>query len=258
MKFIETHFHLDYLKEAPAEEILAKAREQGVEKLITISVEPANLKDARELAQRFAELYFTQGVHPHDAKKMTPETMQEIEEHARNDKKCVAIGEIGLDYHYDHSPRDTQREVFRKQLELACKLDLPVVIHSRDADEDTELILNEFSTRLKRKGVIHSFTSGKGLASFALAQGFYLGFNGIITFKNAQAVREIVEITPPEQILLETDAPFLTPVPHRGKENQPAYLPFVAHRIAEIKGMDTETIAPQLYQNACQLFEFKN
>lgn len=256
MKFVETHFHLDYLKAMPAPEVMATARAVGVDKFITISVEPDNLANARELAGQYDDLYCTQGVHPHDASKMTAKTLQEIEEQAKNFTKCVGIGEIGLDYHYDHSPREVQRDVFRQQLDLACRCQLPVVIHSRDAEEDTRDILREFSPRLKRKGVIHSFTSGRELAEFALGEGFYLGFNGIITFKNAVDVRSIVELAPAEQILLETDAPFLTPVPHRGQENRPCHLPLIAQKMAEIKGQDLAELAAILYRNSLDLFKF--
>ena len=131
MKFIETHFHLDYLKAYPPQDILEKSREQGVDKFITISVEPENLATARTLAEQYEDLYCTQGVHPHDAIKMDRASLQEIEEQAKNLEKCVAIGEIGLDYHYDHSPRDVQRKVFCQQLDIAQRLNLPVVIHSR-------------------------------------------------------------------------------------------------------------------------------
>ena len=256
MKFIETHFHLDYLKAFPPEEIIAKGRAKGVEKFITIAVEPDNLKTVRDLAGQFDELYCTQGVHPHDAIKMTPEALSEIRENAHSFKKCLAIGEIGLDYHYEHSPKDIQRKVFRQQLEIACQLDLPVVIHSRDADEDTQSILKEFSRGLKRKGVIHSFTAGKALAEFALGEGFFLGLNGIITFKNVQELHSIVELTPTLQILLETDSPFLTPVPHRGQENGPYYLPLVAQKVAEIKKQDLQELAPLIYENSQRLFQF--
>ena len=252
MKFIETHFHLDYLKAHPPQEILDKSRKQGVEKFLTISVEPENLPTVRTLTEQYEDLYCTQGVHPHDAIKMDETILQEIEEQAKSLDKCVAIGEIGLDYHYDHSPRNIQREVFCQQLDIACRLNLPVVIHSRDADEDTEAILKDFFCT----GVIHSFTAGKKLAQFALKKGFYLGFNGIITFKNAENVRNILKMTPEERILIETDAPFLTPNPHRGRENGPYYLPLVAQKTADIKESDLEELAPILYENSQKLFQF--
>jgi TatD DNase family protein len=166
----------------------------------------------------------------------------------------VAVGEIGLDYHYNHSSQDIQKQVFSEQLELACELGKPVIIHSREADEDMIKILQKFAPKLSRKGVIHSFTSGPELAKAAIEMGFYLGFNGIITFKNAVNVREIVKLCPVDRILLETDAPFLTPVPFRGKENKPSYLPHILEKTAEIKGLPEHTVQDICYQNSMQLF----
>ncbi len=253
-KFIETHCHLDYLKDLPTNKILEKAKAEGIEKFITIAVEPDNLEIVKNLAETYEEVFFTQGIHPHEARLITAEAFQTIEQTAKTHPKCVAVGEIGLDYHYDNSPREKQREVFRKHLDLASRIDKPVVIHSREADEDTINILKEFSDPLKKKGVIHSFTAGKKLAEFALSEGFYLGFNGIITFKKAENVRDIVALTPINQILFETDSPFLTPVPHRGKENAPFYLPFIASEIAKILNIDEQTLNQQVYQNSENLF----
>lgn len=254
-KIIETHCHLDYLKNEPLQDILKKSEEAGIEKIITISVEPDNFDVVKELANQHAQIYFTQGIHPHDAKLSTDEALKIIEERV-NDEKMVAVGEIGLDYHYDNSPREKQREVFRAQLDIAIKHDKPVVIHSRDADEDMMTILKEKAPKLKRKGVVHSFTSGPELAQTAIDLGFYLGFNGIITFKKAQEVRDIVELCPIERILTETDAPFLTPVPHRGKENAPFYLPHVIEKIAQIKNLPHEEVLEITYKNAFDLFLF--
>lgn len=253
MNIIETHCHLDYLEKESLEEILKKSKEVGIDKIITIAVEPDNFDKVFELSKRYEEIYFTQGVHPHDAIKAKPEDLKQIEQRAI-EKKMVAVGEIGLDYHYNHSPRDIQIKRFEEQLEIAIKTNKPVVIHSREADEDMMSILKNFAPHMKRKGVIHSFTSTKELAELALDEGFYLGFNGIITFKNAHAVREIVELTPIERILIETDSPFLTPVPHRGKENAPYYLPFVLDKIVEIKLLDKEMASKIIRENSESLF----
>lgn len=250
---IETHCHLDYLKALPLEEIRQKISEAGITKVITIGVDPLNLDKVKELSESCEEVYFTQGIHPHDAKEATDVEFNKIIERS-SVKKMVAVGEIGLDYHYNNSPADVQRSVFEKQLQIACDNDLPVVIHTRDADEDTKAILRNFSSKLKRKGVVHSFTSTIELAEFVLNEGFYLGFNGIITFKKAENVQEVVKITPSERILFETDSPFLTPVPHRGKENAPYYLPFVAAKIAELKNLDLEALKIQVYQNSLNCF----
>jgi TatD DNase family protein len=250
---IETHCHLDYLKAEPLEEIRRKISEAGISKVITIGVDPLNLDKVKELSDSYEEIYYTQGIHPHDSKEATDLEFQKIAQRC-SDRKMVAVGEIGLDYHYDNSPRDIQRSYFEKQLQIAVDHDLPVVIHTREAEEDTKSILKNFAPHLKRKGVVHSFTSSKDLAEFVLEEGFYLGFNGIITFKKADNVQEVVKITPPERILFETDSPFLTPVPHRGKENAPYYLPFIAARIAELKGMDLEGLKQIVYRNSLDCF----
>ena len=250
---IETHCHLDYLKELPLEEIRTKIKEAGISKVITIGVDPENLDKVMELARLYPEIYYTQGIHPHDSKEASENDFNKIIARSR-EPKMVAVGEIGLDYHYNNSPPDVQKKMFERQLQIACDQDLPVVIHTREADADTISILKNFSKTLKRKGVIHSFTSTKELAEFVLNEGFYIGFNGIITFKKAENVQEVVKITPAESILFETDSPFLTPVPHRGKENAPYYLPFVAAKVAELKGLELEALKQQVYQNSLKCF----
>ncbi|AXS83545.1 MULTISPECIES: TatD family hydrolase [Marinobacter] len=250
---IETHCHLDYLRERPLEETLEQTQQVNIEKVITIAVSPDNLARVRELSQIAAWVYGTQGIHPHDAESYSDEVEAEIRAHA-GDEKIVAIGEIGLDYFYDNADREVQRQVFRRQLQIACDTDRPVVIHSREADEDTIAILSEFEASLKRRGVIHSFTSGPGLARYALDQGWCLGFNGITTFNKAENVRDIVRMAPLDQILLETDSPFLTPVPYRGKENAPFYLPFVAEKIAEVKHLPLDDVITRTYKNSLQTF----
>ena len=250
---IETHCHLDYLKDRPLSDTLEQSQRVNIEKVITIAVSPDNLATVRELAGSNDWVFGTQGVHPHEAETYTDEVEAEIRQHATDDK-IVAVGEIGLDYFYDNADRSVQREVFRRQLQIACDSDRPVVIHSRDADDDTIAILKEFEHSLERRGVIHSFTSGPGLARYAIDQGWCLGFNGITTFNKAENVRDIVRMTPIEQILLETDAPFLTPVPYRGRENAPFYLPFVAEKIADVKELPMDEVLSQTYQNSLRTF----
>jgi TatD DNase family protein len=250
---IETHCHLDYLKDRPLAETLAEAQRVNIERVITIAVSPDNLATVRELSQAAPWVYGTQGVHPHDAEKYSEAAEEEIRAHA-GDAKIVAVGEIGLDYFYDNADRDVQRDVFRRQLQIACDTDRPVVIHSREADDDTIEILKEFEGTLKRRGVIHSFTSGPGLAQYALDEGWCLGFNGITTFNKAENVRDIVRMAPIGQILLETDSPFLTPVPYRGKENAPFYIPFVAEKIAEVKQLPLEDVLATTYDNSLRTF----
>ena len=250
---IETHCHLDYLKAEPLDDIRRKIKEAGITKIVTIGVDPENLDKVLELSNTFEEIYFTQGIHPHDARLATDVEFNKIITRSQM-PKMVAVGEIGLDYHYNNSPPEIQRAVFEKQLQIACDQDLPVVIHTRDADEDTKAILKNFSGKLKRTGVVHSFTSTLELAEFVLNEGFYIGYNGIITFKKSEGVQAVVKITPTDRILFETDSPFLTPVPHRGKENAPFYLPHIAAKIAELKGVDLEELKTQVFSNSLKCF----
>lgn len=250
---IETHCHLDYLKEVELEEIVERSQAAGVERIITISVAPSNLDTVLNLTRQHDMIFGTQGVHPHEAEKFTSDTEAQIREQAL-DPRILAIGEIGLDYFYEHADRKVQQRVFETQLQIASDLDLPVVIHSREADEDTMSILANFENTLKKRGVIHSFTSGPELAQYAIDQGFCLGFNGICTFNKAENVRDIIRMTPLENIILETDAPYLTPVPYRGKENAPFYLPFVAEKVAEVKEVLVDAFLPVAYANSERLF----
>lgn len=250
---IETHCHLDYLKDRPLAETLTLSKQAGVEKIITIAVSPDNLDSVLAIAANNPDIFCTQGIHPHDASKYSDEVEAKIIFNLTQ-QKVVAVGEIGLDYHYDNSPRQLQIDAFRRQLTIAINHEKPVVIHTREAEDDTAQILNEMAPRLARKGVIHSFTSTPDLAKTVLALGFHIGFNGIITFKNAQNVRDIVELTPIDKILIETDSPFLAPIPHRGKENAPFNLPFVAAKIAEIKNISVDEVLRITTQNAKNLF----
>jgi TatD DNase family protein len=251
---IETHCHLDYLEELSTTEVLQKCKEYNIEKIITIAVAPDNFQKVLDLTKNFSNIYGTQGVHPHHATTYNKNVEQQIIENSKLEK-ILAIGEIGLDYHYNKSPKEIQIYALESQLEIACQENLPVVIHSRDAEDDTIRILEKFAPRLKRKGVIHSFTSELRLAEKALKLGFYLGFNGIITFKNADNVRAALKITPLSKLLLETDSPYLTPIPFRGKENAPYYLPCVAHFMSEFLDIDCEKLLKQIYSNSQSLFK---
>jgi TatD DNase family protein len=250
---IETHCHLDYLDQEQLAFTLQKSAETGIEKIITIAVSPGNLDTVLELTRQAPNIWGTQGIHPHEAETYTAEVDSLIRERCA-DERILAVGEIGLDYYYDHADRAVQRSVFEQQLQIAADLNMPVVVHTREADDDTRDILANFSGKLSRKGVIHSFTSGLPLAQFCLAEGFMLGFNGIATFNQADNVREVVAATPLEQILLETDAPYLTPVPYRGKPNAPYYLPFIAEKVAEVKQVEIEDLLQQAYRNSQALF----
>lgn len=250
---IETHCHLDYLDADELAATLAQSAQVGIERIITIAVSPANLARVLELTREAANIWGTQGIHPHEAASFNAEAEALIRLHAA-DERILAIGEIGLDYYYDHADRAVQRTVFERQLQLAADLDMPVVIHTREADEDTRDILRAFSPLLRRKGVLHSFTSGLPLAEYCLSEGFMLGFNGIATFNRADNVREVICATPLEQILLETDAPYLTPVPYRGRPNAPFYLPLIAEKVAQVKQLEIESMLQQVYRNSITAF----
>lgn len=250
---IETHCHLDYLKNGSVEEIIEKASQHNISKIMTISVEPGNLDTVLNLAKTHEIVFGTQGIHPHQAKLYDQQAKEKIKENLKH-PKIVAVGEIGLDYHYNKSPRKQQLLAFEEQLEIACEENYPVVIHSRDADQDTIEILEKFAPSLEKKGVIHSFTSGLELAEKAIDLGFHLGFNGIITFKNADNVREALKLCPLEKLLLETDSPFLTPVPYRGKENAPYFLPFVAEFMSDFLEVEIDELLERIHLNSTKLF----
>ena len=250
---IETHCHLDYLTADDLDSELQQASEVGIERFITIAVSKDNLSTVLELTRTSPQIWGTQGIHPHEAADWDAALAQRVTSGA-SDSRVVAIGEIGLDYFYDHADRAAQRRAFEDQLAIAADLELPVVIHTRDADSDTREILENALPSMQARGVIHSFTSSIELAEFCLDSGFSLGFNGICTFKNADNVRDVVKVTPLDRILLETDSPYLTPVPYRGRPNSPKYLPFIAEKIAEIKDVKVDTLLIAAKENSERLF----
>lgn len=253
-QFFETHCHLDSLKTRSIDETVNECHKVGVNKILTIAVNPENLQVVSELTKKYDSVYGTQGVHPHDARLFLDHYLDEIKNEVKLNSKILAIGEIGLDYHYDFSPKKTQLDVFEKQILLAIDLDLPVVIHSREADDDMMNFLNKYGPKMNRKGILHSFSSSIELAKTALKQNFFLAFNGIATFKMAETVRDTLKITPSENLLFETDSPYLAPTPHRGKENNPIFIPHIANKIAEIRGeRDKESFFYQVYQNSLKI-----
>ncbi len=250
---IETHCHLDYLDDDGLQDTLQRCNDLGIERIITIAVSPDNLGTVLSLTRTADNIWGTQGIHPHEADAYN-DSVETLIRTGCSDERILAVGEIGLDYYYDHADRSAQREAFERQLQLAVELEMPVVIHTREADDDTRAILQNFESALTRKGVIHSFTSSLALAKYCLDSGFMLGFNGITTFNRADNVREVVAATPLDRILLETDAPYLTPVPYRGRPNAPHFLPFVAEKVAEVKAVDIEVLLRQAHANSLQLF----
>ncbi len=248
---IDTHCHLEMPEFDPdREDVIRRASDAGVEVLVTIGSDVESSEEAVRLAAAHGPVYATVGVHPHDAAELDDEAVARLKELARHEK-VVAIGETGLDYHYDRSPRDVQRRSFEAQLRLARELDLPVVIHSREAKADTLAIIS--ATGVNR-GVMHCFSGDMDMAERAMAMGLYISFAGPVTFKNARRLQGIASEVPDEYLLMETDAPYLTPVPLRGRRNEPSYLIHTAGRLAELRGVSTGDIARITSLNARRLF----
>jgi TatD DNase family protein len=206
------------------------------------------------IAESYDWIHTSLGIHPHDAAKVEERHLDQMKTLAAH-PKVVAIGETGLDYHYDHAPRELQRDVFRRQLEIASELDLPVIVHTRNADADTEDLLRRFAPK---RGVLHCFTSGAALADAALEIGFMISFSGIATFPNAKDLIDIVKKVPPDRILIETDCPYLAPVPHRGKRNEPAFVADTAKFIAKTRDTDMEQLELETYRNYTRLFSLED
>ncbi len=245
MNVIDSHCHLDAaVFDADREAVIRRALDAGVEYMVAIGSGdgPPDLEAGIRLAEAHDFIYATVGVHPHDASKATEETWSRLESLAAH-AKVVAIGEIGLDYHYDLSPRETQRAVFVRQLELARDAALPIVIHTREAWDDTIELVKAHWPAGALGGVFHCFSGGPAEAEQALGLGFMLSFSGIITFSKAGEVRAALRQTPLERLLIETDAPYLAPVPWRGKRNEPAFVVETAKKVAEIKGLALEEVA---------------
>ncbi|HET8653976.1 MAG TPA: TatD family hydrolase [Longimicrobiaceae bacterium] len=248
---IDSHAHLtDERFAGEVDEVLARAHEAGVDSVICVATDVEGSRAALALAERHAGLFATVGVHPHSAAGATPEAIAELRALAAH-PRAVAIGEMGLDFHYDFAPREAQHEAFLRQIELARELDLPVVVHAREADGDLVALLREAGRG--SRGVLHSFSSGRELLETALDLGWYASFSGMITFKN-YAQTELLRLVPLDRLLVETDSPYLAPVPNRGKRNEPAYVALVARRAAELRGEEPEVLAEAAARNTRTLF----
>ena len=245
------HCHLDKLEEGP-EAALEQARQNGVNHVVTIGTEPEDHPVVLALAQKFyPQVFCTLGVHPHEGARYTEEIGKWIRQNL-NEPSVIAVGEIGLDYYYNQSPQDEQREAFRQQLQIAKDFKMPVEIHTRDAEPDTVEILKEFKGDVT--GIIHCFTGTQWLADQCLDLGFNISISGVVTFKNADGLRETVKKIPHDRIHVETDAPFLAPIPHRGKKNTPAFVVHTAKVVAGLLGISEEKLAEQTRTNAQKMF----
>ena len=251
---IDTHCHLDFPDFAPErDEVVARAKAAGVERMVTISTFVSRYDRYREIAEAYDNVWFTIGTHPHQAHE-EPEAGVEDLVRLSAHPRCIGIGEAGLDYHYDKAPRDTAARVFRTHIAAARETGLPLVIHARDADEDVATILREEMGKGPFKALLHCFTASRMLAETGLELGLYVSFSGVVTFKNSEELRAIAKDVPLERILVETDAPFLAPVPYRGKRNEPAYVASTAAVLAEVKGISADDMARATTQNALRLF----
>lgn len=264
---VDTHAHLDDPRYGEdIDKILERAKEAGLEYIVSVGclrqktthdpeISDANLKRLIEIMKKYDMVYGAVGIHPHDAGSAVVGTLSKIAELA-GDKKVVAVGETGLDYYYEHSPKDLQKDLFVKQINIARQLNLPLIIHSREAEKDTIDIIRHEDVR-ETGGVVHCFSGSYEMAKKCLDMGLYISFTGIVTFQNAAALHELVRKIPVEYMLLETDCPYLAPQPHRGKRNEPSFVAFVAGRIAELKKLSYNDVARITTQNAKKLFNLQ-
>jgi TatD DNase family protein len=248
---IDSHCHLDFADfEAEREEVIARAHRAGVGGMLTICTKTTEFPAVRALAEAHERIWCSVGVHPHEAASQPEADLVAMAAHP----KVVGIGETGLDFYYEHSPRERQEEVFRAHCAAARTTGLPLIVHTRDADQEMARVLEEESGKGTLFGVIHCFSSGPELAEKTIELGFYISFSGIVTFKNASTLREVAKNVPLDRILVETDAPYLAPVPHRGKRNEPAFVVHTAALIAELRGVAPEALAAATTENFFRLF----
>ncbi|HEU4596433.1 MAG TPA: TatD family hydrolase [Pyrinomonadaceae bacterium] len=256
--FVDSHAHIDGEEfDADRDEVLARARAAGVRALLNVGTgDPhgGNFERAVAVAEKYEGIYAAVGVHPHDAKLFDEAAERLLRRLLESGGRVVALGEIGLDFHYDHSPRDVQREVFRRQLRLARELRKPVVIHSREADEETVEILREEWSGAGLGCVMHCFGGSVRMAERVVEMGFYVSFAGNVTFKKAEALRDAARVVPLGRLLVETDCPFLSPVPFRGRRNEPAHVVETARFLAELRGVSHEELGRATSENFFRLF----
>lgn len=246
----DSHAHYDSEQFADdRKELLNALPQQGVCGIINCGTDIASSLATLELSDEFSFVYAACGIHPHEAEGCKQGYLSVLKKLCM-EEKCVAVGEIGLDYHYDFSPRDAQMQVFEQQLVLAKELDLPVIVHDREAHEDTMMLLK----RYRPKGVVHCFSGSAEMAKEVVKLGMYIGLGGAVTFKNARKPLEVAAIVPDDRLLIETDCPYMTPVPHRGKRCDSSYIPYTAEKLAEVRGVTAENILDLTRKNANTLF----
>ncbi|MDQ0228630.1 TatD family hydrolase [Metabacillus niabensis] len=249
----DTHAHLNATQfEEDVVEVIERAKSENVSHIVVVGFDRETITRAMELTEQYDMIYAAVGWHPVDAIDMTDEDLDWIKQLAAH-PKVVAIGEMGLDYYWDKSPKEIQQEVFRKQIQLAKEVKLPIIIHNREATEDVVKILQEENAS-EVGGIMHCFTGSLETAEKCMKMNFYLSFGGPVTFKNAKKPKEVVKEIPMDFLLIETDCPYLTPHPFRGKRNEPSYVKYVAEQIAELKGLTFEEVAKKTSDNAMKLF----
>ena len=253
--FVDSHCHLDYLEREghDLDEIVARAKRNGVNTMVTIGTKMREFDNVLSIAERYENIYCTVGVHPHEAEEepdISTEQLVEISKHP----KVIGIGETGLDYFYEHAPRNLQKASFRRHIAAARQTQLPLIVHTRDAEDDTIDILQDQYKKGAFLGIIHCFTSSRELAEKSIEIGFKISLSGIVTFKSAKDIQESVQSFKPEDILIETDAPFLAPVPNRGKKNEPSFVVHTAEKVAELQGLSVKEIADITTDNFFNMF----
>jgi len=251
---IDTHAHLDDEKfSEDQEEVIQRALDNGIKTIINIGYDKNTIQSTLQLVDRYDFIYGAIGWHPNNAHEMSEDDFDWLDKQLDH-PKVLAIGEIGLDYYWDYAPKDIQQDVFRRQIQLAKKKGLPIVIHDRDAHQDVCQIIKEEGIK-EIGGIMHSFSGSVEMAFECIEQGFYISFSGPVTFKNAKKPKEVAAQIPLEKLLIETDSPYLTPEPFRGKRNESAYVKYVAEKIAELRGMEFDQIAKITTENARKIFK---
>lgn len=251
---VDSHCHLDFdTFDNDRTETIQRAKKAGIETIVTICTRVSRFQDILELAYTDEKIWCSVGIHPHQVEEEPETTVEDLIYHS-TDPKVIGIGETGLDFYYENSSRESQHRSFRKHIEASRETQLPLIVHTRDADEDMANILEEEMGKGTFPGVLHCFSSGAELAQRALNIGFYISLSGIVTFKNANSLRDIVRNVPIDRILVETDAPFLAPIPNRGKRNEPSFITHTAAKIAELKNLNFDEISMTSTKNFFRLF----
>jgi len=253
-KIIDSHCHLNFPQfKGKLDEIVKRALDNGVSRMLTISTKLNEINEIESISKSYSEVYNSVGVHPHECKNYKDLSLNDLIKHTEN-SKCIGIGESGLDFYYENSPKELQTKLFKIHIEAARETNLPLIVHTRSADIQTIQVLSDEMKRGSFSGLIHCFSTSKKLAECAIDLGFYISLSGIITFNKSTELRDIVKVLPLNKLLVETDAPYLAPEPYRGKCNEPSYVIHTAKILADLKGLDLDVIAEKTTQNFNRLF----